>query len=218
MHFSFMPAVGIGIALNSLVGHSIGEGKNALALLQTRACMVATGVYMGLIGLIFLLARYFLMEIISAGPGGLPSDPIVVQIGAGILIWAAVFQIFDAAAITYMSALRGAGDTTIPAVFSVVNCWIVFVGGGWYLSRWFPEWGVHSLWMMCTLYIILYGLFLWWRWSYGPWRQIRLFDKDKPGGGFPVGRTDESREAADAEPVLETPPIVPESTCTGAGS
>lgn len=178
MHISFMPAIGIATALGSTVGRAIGQRRPELALLQTRACMIVTGLYMGSIGLLFLVARAPLMRLMSIQPATGLSDPAVVAAGAGVLIWAAIFQVFDAAAITHMSALRGAGDTRWPAVFIALNCWIVFIGGGYLASRLAPSLGIHGPWLMCTLYIILYGLVLRWRWRNGAWRRIDLF-KDK---------------------------------------
>lgn len=186
MHLSFMPAIGIGIALNSLVGHAIGEGRPTLAILRTRVCMIVSGTYMGLVGLIFLVARYPLMNLMSIDPHSMASDPEVVRLGAGMLIWAAVFQVSDAASITYMNALRGAGDTRWPVVFVVLDCWGVFIGGGYLVSRLVPEWGIHGPWMMCTAYIILYGWALWWRFRRGAWRKIKLFKDGPRPSGFPV--------------------------------
>lgn len=205
MHLSFMPAVGIGIALNSLVGHAIGEGRPTLAILRTRVCMIVSGTYMGLVGLIFLLARYPLMNLMSVDPHSMASDPEVVRLGVGMLIWAAVFQVSDAASITYMNALRGAGDTRWPVVFVVLDCWVVFIGGGYLVSRLIPDWGIHGPWMMCTLYIILYGWALWWRFRRGAWRKIKLFKDEPRPGGIPVERLDsdvmESADVANAEAV-----------------
>ena len=189
MHFSFMPALGIGLALNTLVGHAIGEGRPHLAFQRARACMIVNGLYMGLIGVIFFVARHELVALMSVDPATGTSDPEVIRLGAGALIWAAIFQVFDAAAITYMTALRGAGDTRWPAVVIVLNCWIVFIGGGYLVSRLIPEWGIHGPWMTCTLYIILYGWVLRWRFKRGAWRRINLF-KDKPPRGFPVLETE----------------------------
>jgi len=188
MHFAFMPALGIGIALNSLVGQAIGQGRPDLAVVRTRACMVVNGLYMGLIGLIFFLARHPLMELMSVAPGGGASDPQVVRMGAGILIWAAVFQVSDAASITYMNALRGAGDTRWPAIFIILDCWGLFILGGYLVSRLLPGLGVHGPWMMCTLYIILYGWALWWRFRRGAWRKIDIFKKTAAPAPVAVGR------------------------------
>ena len=39
------------------------------------------------------------------------TDPRVIQAGSTILLCAAVFQLFDAMNVTFVGALRGAGDT-----------------------------------------------------------------------------------------------------------
>jgi MATE family multidrug resistance protein len=172
MYASFMPAIGLAIALCSLIGHAIGEGKPDLAARRARVGMLCAGAYMGTIGIVFWLAREPLMRLWS-------SDPEVVRLGSAVLVWAAIFQVFDAAQIVYVNALRGAGDTRWPAVVVAAHCWIVFIGGGYLVARLKPEWGLNGPWMMCTLYIILLGLALWRRFAREGWRKIDIF-KEKP--------------------------------------
>lgn len=169
-HISFMPAIGIGVAVSSLVGHAIGAKKHDLAFRHARAGIIVTMLYMGAVGLLYWLGRFRLM-------GLLASDPAVIAIGAGILLWVAVFQIFDALGINYISALRGAGDTKWPMMYVVFHCWVIFIGGGLLVAKLAPGIGYHGPWMMCTLYIILLGLTLWVRWRRGEWQRIDLFKK-----------------------------------------
>lgn len=178
MHFSFMPAIGVGIALCSLVGQAVGQRRLDLAERRAHAGMLVTGIYMGVIGLIFLLIPRPLLGLFS-------KDPEVIRVGVGILIWAAVFQVFDAAQIVYVNALRGAGETRWPAMVVAAHCWIVFILGGYLVARLLPQWGYHGPWMTCTLYIILLGLALGRRWRRGAWRKIDLFG-DAGRRGFPV--------------------------------
>ncbi len=183
MHVSFMPAVGIGIALTSLVGHAIGQGKPDLAFRRTRAASIMICGYMGAVGLVFWLARAPLMGLLS-------HDPAVIELGCTVLIWAAVFQVFDGLGITYASALRGAGDTRWPAGAFLVYCWGVFITGGWLVGRLWPGLGINGPWMMCTLYIVLLGLTLWWRFARGHWKKIRLFEaKAAPGADVVAAET-----------------------------
>jgi putative MATE family efflux protein len=137
MHISFMPALGIGIAMISLVGHAIGAGQKELAVRRARAAMILTGGYMTLAGVVFWLGNEQLMTLLSR-------DAAVIAAGTGMLMWAAIFQLFDAAGITYMNALRGAGDTRWPAVVVVFNCWVVFIFGGKLVARLAPDWGYHG--------------------------------------------------------------------------
>lgn len=167
MHLAFMPAVGIGMALTSLVGHAIGEGRPDRAARRTRAAVIMTSAYMGSIGLMFALAPAALMRVFSG-------DPDVIAAGCIVLLWAAAFQAFDGLSIVYSGALRGAGDTRWPALAFIGYAWGVFLGGGWLVARLAPGLGLNGPWMMCTLYIMLLGLTMWWRFARGAWRRIRL--------------------------------------------
>jgi len=168
MHLAFMPAIGIGIALCSQVGFAIGEGSPEKALSRTRLAMRLTGGYMGAIGLLFVLGGYPLMWLFN-------QEPAVIAAGRWVLLGAAVFQVFDAMSITYMNALRGAGDTRWPAVAVFGCCWVIFVGGGLLVSRLARGFGLMGPWIMCAAYIITLGLLLRWRWRSGHWQRIRLF-------------------------------------------
>ncbi len=189
MHVAFMPAIGLGIALCSVVGQLIGEGRHEVAVRKTRAALLMTVTYMGFISLIFLLFPKALMSLVS-------KDPAVIAAGVGVLLWASLFQVSDAFCITYINALRGAGDTRWPAVVLVCLCWSVFIGGGILMARFAPEWGHHGPWMMCTVYISLLGTVLWRRFASGAWRSINLF------------KAEETVVIADREVTLEPEAIV----------
>jgi len=169
MHLSFMPAIGVGMALCSKVGFAIGEGRRERARDYTRVGLAMSAGYMGLIGLLFFLLRRPLVWVFN-------HDPAVIDVGATVLIWAAVFQVFDGMSIAYMNALRGAGDTRWPAVIVVIFCWVVFVGGGLAARTWLPQYGLNGPWLACTVYITLLGVLLMWRWNSGVWERIELLE------------------------------------------
>src|SRR5205814_430113 len=104
MHLSFMPAIGIGVAVNSLVGHAIGARRQDLAIRHARTGLIVMTTYMVAAGCLYFLRGSWLIGLLS-------QDGEVIAMGAGILIWAAIFQAFDAMSINYIFALRGAGDT-----------------------------------------------------------------------------------------------------------
>ena len=60
-------------------------------------------------GLFFFFGRDLLIGLFA-------TDPEVLQTGAMLLVFAAVYQFFDAMYIIYNGALRGAGDTLVPAL------------------------------------------------------------------------------------------------------
>ena len=115
------------------------------------------------------------------------------------MVFAAVFQLFDAMAIAYNSALRGAGDTFIPSMFFIVSNWVIIVGGGWFMAATYPGLGSLGPWLAASFLIIITGLFLWWRWHSRAWMKIDLF-RSRAGRatGEPAGTPD--RSAADRPP------------------
>lgn len=191
MHVAFMPAIGVGIALCTSVGHAIGEGRPDIAARKTRAAILISSIYMGSIGLIFLIAPRLLIQLVS-------TDAAVIQVGIGVLIWAALFQVFDGFSIIYINALRGAGDTRWPAVALTFLCWGLFIGGGLAMVRFVPTWKHHGPWMMCTLYITILGIVLWRRFAGGAWRKIDLFKRDNSAAplDLPVNAAPEPGAAA----------------------
>ena len=99
MTVSFMPVVGMGIALTAVVGKSIGRGDKAAATEQTRRTLLVAVLYMGAVGAGFYVFRHDIIRIWSL-------NGTASALGAKLLICAAVFQIFDAVLITYSGALR----------------------------------------------------------------------------------------------------------------
>ncbi len=168
MRISFLPTIGVGQALTALVGKSIGAGHPERALRETRLVVWITCTYMGATSLVYWFAGDHLI-------GWFNADPKVVEVGAGVMICAAVFQLFDALGITYISALRGAGDTVAPAIAMTVSHWLVVIGAGWWMAVTFPSLGSIGPWIAASALIIIISFYLWWRWAGGTWRKIDLF-------------------------------------------
>ena len=55
------------------------------------------------------------------------------------------YQFFDAMYIVYNGALRGAGDTFIPAIATASLCWGLTVFGGYIVATRFTHWGAPAL-------------------------------------------------------------------------
>lgn len=168
LRLAFLPSLGVGNALTALVGKSIGAEDPQRAIRETRVAAILTLAYMGAAGLAYALFRHELIALFN-------DDPEVVRIGGSIMICAAVFQLFDALSITYNSALRGAGDTFIPSMIFVVGSWVIILGGGWTAARWFPDLGSLGPWIAASSFIVVTGIFLWYRWHRRRWMRINLF-------------------------------------------
>jgi Na+-driven multidrug efflux pump len=169
---SVMPVVGIGTALTAAVGKTIGQGRKDLALKQTSVCLRVGLAYMGLVGICFFVFRNALMRFWSA-------DARVIEIGAHILICAAVYQVFHAARTIYSGSLRGAGDTVWLAVISAVGAVVILWLGGAIIARLWPSLGALGPWMAATVSIVSVGLANRWRFKSRRWMNIDLF-KHRP--------------------------------------
>lgn len=195
-HLAFMPAIGVGMALCSQVGFAVGAGRPDEAAARTRTALRLTMAYMGFIGLVLFTLRHPLMRWFT-------EDPAVAAVGASIMVWVALYQVFDAMGITFISSLRGAGDTRTPAVLNVLCCWGIFVGGGYTLAHLRPQWGIHGPWAMAVCYLAVLGLGLLWRYRVGGWRKIRLFDRERAA----AAAAKEADAAVAAVPAPITAPV-----------
>jgi len=165
---SAMPVIGIATALTAAVGKAIGAGRKDLAVRQTRMCLWAGLIYMGCVGAGFFLLRDVLIVFWS-------QDTHVIAIGSQILILAGLYQVFHAARIIYIGALRGAGDTVWPALISGIAAVFILGGGGELMARLFPSFGALGPWAAATLSIIAVCLANGWRFTSGRWMSIDLF-------------------------------------------
>lgn len=173
LEVSFMPTVGLGVAVTAAVGKAIGQKRFDLARLIARWATGMAVAYMGLIALLYLTMRHEMVALLT-------DDPVVAAWAGKLLVLCAIFQVFDALGIVHISALRGAGDNHWPAMVSATLAVTLFLGGGWLAVTRFAAWGSLGPWTAATLYIMVLGLTFWARWKWGPWERIVLLDDEPP--------------------------------------
>ena len=191
MRISLLPSIGVGQALTSLVGKSIGAGEPERAMRETRIAMCLVFAYIGTLSLVYFFYGGTLVSWFN-------DSPEVVRLGAQIMICVAIFQLFDAAGINYTCALRGAGDTFWPAVFFVLSQWTMIVGVGWLVATWFPQWGCVGPWGAATALLMVTAIFLWWRWHSRAWMKINIFGAPHATRAEATAKTDQTTEVAPA--------------------
>jgi MATE family multidrug resistance protein len=167
MHVCFMPAVGVGTAVQALVGKYIGMKRPDLAERRAHLGFGVCAVYMVLTGLALSMWRGPLIQVFS-------HDPEIVRIGSQLMIFIALYQVGDAMFLVYIGALRGAGDTLVPALVQAAMVWTIVVGGGTLATRYAPQLGVVGPWSLATFFGMCLGLFLFVRFKRGGWRRIDL--------------------------------------------
>lgn len=166
LSMSFMQAVGIGIAVSTLVGQYIGSRDLGSASRSFGSAQKLTLVLSGGIAVLFIAVPDQLMGIFT-------TDPEVLALGRPLLLVGAVFQFFDAFGIVADGALRGAGDTRVPFVVRFVLAWGLFVPLAWLLGV-HLEGGLTAAWIGGAVYVIVLTLYLLWRFRSGAWQTIRI--------------------------------------------
>lgn len=179
MHLSFMPAVGFSVATTSLVGKYIGAGQPDVAAARCRLALKISILYMTVCAVVFFVFR---RELISLFVGGTDLDPAraaeIIEIGAKLMICAAVFQTIDAFGIVYTGGLRGGGDTVWPGIMTIIYGWLFIVGVGWLFAEFWPSIESVGPWIGASIYVILYGITMAWRFESGRWRSIQLLESE----------------------------------------
>ncbi len=184
MPVSFMPAVGIGVATTALVGKYIGQGQPLLARRRAHAGLILGLIYMGFCGVIFYVFRHQMVQLfITVAPAQEAAGDAqkIIDIGGKVMVCAAVFQLFDAVGIVYLSGLRGAGDTFWPMIMTIILSWSLIIGGGYFMVAEFPGLGSIGPWISASGYIAVLGLAMAWRFERGRWQKIHLVHREAGG-------------------------------------
>lgn len=173
MSLCFMPAAGVGAAVTALVGRYIGMGRSDLAERRAHLGFFACAIYMTIAGITLYVFRYQLIGLFT-------HDEQIKQIGGQLLLFIALYQLFDAMFLIYMGALRGAGDTLVPAIVQGILIWTIVVGGGSLFVYFAPGLGVKGPWSLTLAFGICLGFYLMGRFHRGNWKKIRLHDEPIP--------------------------------------
>lgn len=163
---SFMPAVGISIAVATLVGKSLGE-KDIDKASEVGKTASILGILWGvLVGIIFVVVPLPLLYAFT-------TDQTVIAIGIPVMLYMA----FNQPGLNYMivmgGALRGAGDTYKLMIYTMVRLWGLFVPLS-YLFILTLEQGVAGLWQAEILSILATAIIIFKRFHSREWTLLNI--------------------------------------------
>ena len=173
----FVPLLGFGTAIQTVVGHHIGAGRFDEARATTWNAAKMGVLWTGLTGLILVVFPEVLLRpfFLFANPeieGG-ADIAALVQTAAYLLNFVAAYSVFDGLAVVFSSALRGAGDTIFPMVITLLSSWLIMVLPALLIIR-SEHASVLALWLTCTAHISLSGICMLVRYMSGRWEKIHL--------------------------------------------
>lgn len=168
---AFMPAFGLASAGAILAGQAIGRGERESVWPQVKLTLWCTMSWMGLIGLLYLIAPARLMGLFDSDH----RSTALVTVGATMLVLSAAWQLFDAIGITLSETLRSAGDTFWTATARLVLAWLVFMPSALFVVEVLDGGALGA--MACLIgYLALLATAFAIRFRSGAWRKIELIE------------------------------------------
>jgi MATE family multidrug resistance protein len=169
---AFVPMLGLGIAVSTIVGNQLGNNQPELAARATWTALSLGLIYCGTM----TLAYVFVPEMFLLGhDAGNPAEFAAVRAVILVLLrFVAAYCLFDTAAIVFCSALKGAGDTrfilftalcTAPLPVTIGWIGIDYFGGGLFWCWWVLTGWIVS---MSVIYLV--------RFLGGSWQQMRVIE------------------------------------------
>ena len=198
---AFVPMIGLGRAVSTIVGHRVGEANVGRANASVMKSLAFGMLWMGA----FVVAYFAYPDAVLRLVGGSDSDVSPEAMGYAVVLlkFIAVYSLFDVAAIVFGAAVNGAGDTKFSFLLLMTVNWSLMVLP-LTLLVWAGENTLYRSWGLITLAIAVLGVSYLLRYRYGPWRTMTVLGDDAvplPDLPTPDSSVEESKTP---EPALAT--------------
>lgn len=148
LFISMMPCFGFGIAVQTLVGQSLGKSNIPLAKTYGYETAKLGTIFTLAIGALFVFVPDWILIIIT-------TDRNVIAVARPILQIAGVAQTLYGAGIILANALQAGGATFYVMCVEVVTHWVVFLPLT-YIFGVKLGWGIRGAWLALPVYILTY--------------------------------------------------------------
>jgi Na+-driven multidrug efflux pump len=126
--FLLLPSFGISNAAATMVGQNLGAGKPDRAEHAVWRAALYNMVFLGSVGLVFLLSAPFIIAIFT-------QDPLVAEFGVACLRIVSAGFVFYALGMVLTQSFNGAGDTWTPTVINLFVFWLWEIPLAYVLSQ-----------------------------------------------------------------------------------
>ncbi|MGH2370940.1 MAG: MATE family efflux transporter, partial [Chloroflexota bacterium] len=163
---SFLPGFGFAMAATALTGQALGAQLPDRAQRATWFSVRSACLWMGSMGLLFLLAAPLFMRPFT-------DDPAIAGAGANALRVLALGQPQVALALVLAGGLRGAGDTRFPMLTTTISMWLVRLPVAWFFTTQL-DWGLAGAYAGFIFGSTLESLAIYLRYRTGRWQRLRV--------------------------------------------
>lgn len=171
---AFLPMIGMGMAVSVIVGNRLGADEPKIARRGAWSAFYLCTFYMTVVA-----AGYYLFPNIFISPfepkTGLQDFEIVRKITSDLLIFVAIYCLFDTGNIIFAAALRGAGDTRFVMFTSMTMHWLLLVLPTYYIIEY--NLGLYAAWLCITIFVLLLAIVFWARFMGGKWESMRVIER-----------------------------------------
>ncbi|MFO8114215.1 MAG: MATE family efflux transporter [Halorubrum sp.] len=143
----FLPAMGLGRAIDTMVGQNLGADRADRA---ARSVKLAAGTGAGVMFLVAVVAVTFTEPIVGAFLGDVPDAPATVSYAVEYVRIRSVEFAFIGVSQVILGAFRGAGNTKTAMVISILTLWVGRVASVGYLV-FIAGWGATGVWVGMAL-------------------------------------------------------------------
>lgn len=152
--FAFFPIIGLGQAVNILIGQSQGRQLPALSRKITHTGIIISEFWMILASLIFILFPKELYMLFEGNTGS--GNHEIVETGILLLKFVALYSLLDACNIIYSGALQAAGDTRWTMIVSLIGHTIflaLLIAADQFKWGLWAEWGIATVFVMTIAFV-----------------------------------------------------------------
>jgi len=163
---SFMPGVGVGAAVQTLVSQSLGRADPVGARRATVGGVGLSVLFMGGFGVFFLATPAFFLRLFSQSDG-------LLREGVPILRLMGLVQVIDAVGLTLSGALRGAGLTRTVMMVDVLTGFVLLPPLT-YLFGIVMGGGLMGAWLALLTWFTLYAVGMVWIYQRSDWQEMKI--------------------------------------------
>lgn len=168
-----LPALGLGQAVQVLVGQRLGEDRPDLAERSTWSGFQIAWLYMAVVALSYVVVPELFVRLFENAEEGAKSEAVAALVPL-LLRFVAVYSLFDSMGLVFSCALKGAGDTRFVTLAALALAWPLMVLPTW--AAWRYGWGLVPAWTFASAYIIALALAFLLRFRAGRWKAMRVIE------------------------------------------
>jgi MATE family multidrug resistance protein len=166
-----LPMLGIGQAVEVLVGQHLGGDRPNTAARLTWVGLGLAAVFTGVIVLVYVLFPEPLAAMFRRKADAAAWEAILQRVPV-LLRFVCLYALFDCVNVVVSFALRGAGDTRFVTRVALALPWPTMVLPTW--AVWYHGWDLYWAWAFASLYIMSLAIVFLVRFHQGKWRSMRV--------------------------------------------